>query len=393
MNKEIIQHHDFGAEYEDSTPLIYSQPVRNFSKRVLHGEDEDVDLVPETSMRIWYNNQFGSFAQHKHDVLEICIPIENEYKYIVNGKSFLLSPGDILFIPPGMLHEIECLNEGCRFIYLFSIDFLKEFYEFSFLTDFLNEPRLVNESSYPTLYGKIYSAFMAINDQYFMYTNMVLEMPIYAKLLEVFSLIASVHPQFSPIRTEDAKTKSKYEKFRALINHINSHYMEEITLEWAADYAGFSKFHFSRLFKEYTDVTFADYLMHRRMQAAKILLSESGSTVTEIAFQTGFNNLTSFTRSFRNSTGMTPSEFRQIKQAQAAAAAEKEAAALAAASDVESGSTDALSSTSGSEVRLASALASHDSSSDTESIIPDTPVPLPHSVFTTASDFDFTDEM
>ena len=321
MNNEIIQHHDFSRDYDGSTPLIYSQPVRNFSKRVLHGEDEDVDLVPETSMRIWYNNQFGNYAQHKHDVMEICIPIENESKYIVNGKSFNLVPGDILFIPPGMLHEIECQNEGCRFIYLFMIDFLKEFYEFNFLTDFLNEPRLVNETTFPTVYGKIYSAFMEINDQYFMYTNMVLEMPIYSRLLEIFSLLASLHPQFAPIRTEDAKTRSKYEKFRSLINHINSHFMEEITLEWAADYAGFSKYHFSRLFKEYTDVTFADFLMHRRMQAAKVLLSETSSTVTEIAFQTGFNNLTSFTRSFRNATGMTPSVYRQSRLAQQAAAA------------------------------------------------------------------------
>ena len=314
MNEDIIQNHGIRPGYDESTPLIYSQPVRSFSKRVLHGEDEDVDLVPETSIRIWYNNQFGNFSQHKHAVLEICIPIENEYKYIVNGKSYVITPGDILFIPPEMLHEIECQNEGCRFIYLFAVDFIKEFYEFSFLEEFFSEPRLVNDSTYPTIYGKIYSAFMAINDQYFMYTNMVLEMPIYSKLLEVFSLLAATNPQFAPIRTEDAKTKSKYEKFRSLINHINSHYMDEITLEWAADYAGFSKYHFSRLFKDYTDVTFADYLMHRRMQAAKVILSETPSTVTEIAFQTGFNNLTSFTRSFRNSTGMTPSEYRQSRQ-------------------------------------------------------------------------------
>ncbi|HBY32212.1 MAG TPA: AraC family transcriptional regulator [Clostridiales bacterium] len=387
MDNEIIQHHGFGAGYDDTTPLIYSQPVRNFSKRVLHGEDEDVDLVPETNMRIWYNNQFGNFAKHKHDVLEICIPIENDYKYIVNGKNFVISPGDILFIPPETLHEIECQNEGCRFIYLFSIGFLKEFYEYSFLTDFFSEPKLINESTYPNLYGKIYSAFMAINDQYFMYTNMVLEMPIYAKLLEIFSLIASVHPQFSPIRTEDAKTKSKYEKFRSLINHINSHYMDEITLEWAADYAGFSKYHFSRLFKDYTDVTFSDYLMHRRMQAARILLTDTSNTVTEIAFQTGFNNLTSFTRSFRNATGKTPSEFRQIQQANKALHAAAEAEASSSVSEEtpeeikpEPALANSVSGVSGTAVSAHGTLTHPDSH------------PIPHSVFTTGSDFDFEDE-
>ncbi len=325
MNEEIIQNHTEPEKSSDITPVIYSQPVRKFSSRILHGEDEDVDLVPETSMRIWYNNQFRSYSAHKHDVLEICIPIENDYKYIVNGKSYSLLPGDILFIPPGTLHEIECQNEGCRFIYLFVIDFFKEFYDYVFISEFLSEVRLVNAANYPSIYGKIYEAFMRINDQYFMYTNMVLEMPIYSRLLEVFSLLASLHPQFSPIRLEDAKTKSKYEKFRSLINHINTHFMDEITLEWAADYVGFSKYHFTRLFKEYTDVTFSDFLTHRRMQAARVLLGDTSLSITEIAFQTGFNNLTSFTRCFKNATGTTPSLYRQAKIAQySAPVAEKE---------------------------------------------------------------------
>ncbi len=389
MNEDILKNHGLHSEYDGSTPLIYSQPVRSFSKRVLHGEDEDVDLVPDTNMRIWYNNQFGNYSQHKHNVLEICIPIENEYKYIANGKSYVINPGDILFMPPGMLHEIECQNEGCRFIYLFAIDFIKDLYEFSFLTDFFSEPRVINEAAFTQVYGKIYSAFMSINDQYFMYTNMVLEMPIYAKLLEIFSLLASINPQFAPIRTEDDKTKSKYEKFRSLINHINSHYMEEITLEWAADFAGFSKYHFSRLFKDYTDVTFADYLMHRRMQAARILLTDTSSTVTEIAFQTGFNNLTSFTRSFRNATGMTPSEYRQTQQANKAsrAALPSELPSQGSESSPE-GSSDTASEVSHGIPRQipdpdfpeAKALTHPDSH------------PIPHSVFTTGSDFDFEDE-
>ena len=90
--------------------------------------------------------------------------------------------------------------------------------------------------------------------------------------------------------------------------------MDDITLEWAANYVGFSKFHFTRLFKEYTYVTFYDYVMHRRMQAAKVMLADSNLSITEIAFQTGFNNLSSFTRGFRNTVGQTPSEYRLARQ-------------------------------------------------------------------------------
>lgn len=313
MNDELLNNHPMSDEYDDTTPIIYNQPVKQFSKRVLIGDDEDVDFVPDTSMRIWYNNQFRSYAAHKHDALEICIPIENEYKYIVGSKSYTLVPGDIFFVPPGILHEIECENEGCRFIYLFEVDFLSGLFDFSFLRDFFKEVRLVNETNYSSIYGQIYSEFMGINDQYFLYENMVLEMPIYSRLLNIFSLLITMNPQFAPIRLEDSKTRDKYAKFKSLINHINSHFMDEISLEWAANYVGFSKYHFSRLFKEYTDVTFYDFLMHRRMQAAKVLLTDTNMTITEIAFQTGFNNLTSFTRCFKNVTNRTPSEYRATK--------------------------------------------------------------------------------
>lgn len=301
-------------DFDDGTPIIYNQPVKQFSRRALHGENEDVDFVPNTKLRIWYNNEYKSYPQHRHEALEICIPIENEYKYVVGNKSFSLEPGDILFIPPESLHEVVCENEGCRFIYMFAIDFLKELRDFSFLTDFFKEPRLVNESSFPTVYGKIFQIFMQINDSYFQYENMVLEMPIYSRLMDILSLLVTVNPQFNPVLLEESKTKSKYEKFKSLINHINAHFTEDLSLEWAANYVGFSKYHFTRLFKEYTYVTFYDYLMHRRMQAAKVLLSDTNKTVTDIAFQAGFNNLTSFTRSFKNVTGVTPSEYRIAHQ-------------------------------------------------------------------------------
>lgn len=314
MNEEIIHSPEMNVheEYDDTTPIIYNQPVKQFSKWVLHGDEEEVDFVPNTSIRIWYNNQYRNYPLHKHEAIEVCIPIENEYKYIVGSKSYTLVPGDVFIIPPGIPHEIECENEGCRFIYLFKISFLKELFEYSYLNDYFKEVHVINEANFSN-YGQIYSAFMWINDQYFTYENMVLEMPIYSKLLNILSLLVRTNPQFTPIRMEDSKSKDKYAKFKALINHINSHFMDEITLEWAADYVGFSKFHFTRLFKDYTDVTFYDYLLHRRMQAARVLLSDTNKSVTEIAFQSGFNNLTSFTRSFKKYTGLTPSQYRLSK--------------------------------------------------------------------------------
>ena len=76
--------------------------------------------------------------------------------------------------------------------------------------------------------------------------------------------------------------------------------------------AGFSKYHFSRLFRQYTDTTFYKYLNQKRIAHAKQLLLDNDLPVLEIAFQCGFSNLSSFLRMFKLLTGYTPSELRKM---------------------------------------------------------------------------------
>ena len=93
------------------------------------------------------------------------------------------------------------------------------------------------------------------------------------------------------------------------MNYIDSNYQEDLTLEQVANYIGFSKYHFSRLFEQHTNTTFYDYLSHKRIQAAQALLTMD-IPITDIAFQTGFNNLTTFCRCFKKVTNCSPSEYR-----------------------------------------------------------------------------------
>ncbi len=71
---------------------------------------------------------------------------------------------------------------------------------------------------------------------------------------------------------------------------------EDLSLEGVASQAGFSKYHFSRLFKQYTDSTFYKYLNQKRIEFAKTLLQDPGVSVTEVAFKSGFSSLSAFLR-------------------------------------------------------------------------------------------------
>ena len=106
------------------------------------------------------------------------------------------------------------------------------------------------------------------------------------------------------------KQKEYIQKFNALMTYIDTHYMENLDLETVAKSVGFSKYHFSRLFKQYTNFTFGDYLCYRRIKAAEELLANPDLSITEVAIQAGFPSISTFNRLFKQHKNCTPSEYR-----------------------------------------------------------------------------------
>ena len=81
-------------------------------------------------------------------------------------------------------------------------------------------------------------------------------------------------------------------------------------MEEAANYVGYSKFHFARLFKEYSGMTYYDYQTSLKIKAVVEMLSETDLQISEIALRCGFNNLTSLSRNFKKQYGCSPSTYR-----------------------------------------------------------------------------------
>ena len=81
-------------------------------------------------------------------------------------------------------------------------------------------------------------------------------------------------------------------------------------MDEAANHVGYSKFHFARLFKEYTGMTFNDYQTTLKLKEVERQLSDTDLQISDIAMSCGFNNLTSLSRSFKKQYGCSPSQFR-----------------------------------------------------------------------------------
>lgn len=86
---------------------------------------------------------------------------------------------------------------------------------------------------------------------------------------------------------------------------------EPIDLESAAAEAGLSPFHFLRLFSSVLGVTPHQYLIRSRLRRAARLLADDGRSITDVAFEVGFGDLSNFVRTFHRAAGVSPRTFRQ----------------------------------------------------------------------------------
>lgn len=95
-----------------------------------------------------------------------------------------------------------------------------------------------------------------------------------------------------------------------VLDYLDTHYMDSITLEDGARRANMSLYHFSRFFKSVSGMSFTSYLNSIRVREAEKRLADSDKSVIDIALECGFSNVRTFNRVFRQLTGHTPSDLR-----------------------------------------------------------------------------------
>ena len=94
-------------------------------------------------------------------------------------------------------------------------------------------------------------------------------------------------------------------------DYIEAHLNRGMTLEELAYEAGFSKYHFSRIFQGIVQETLAHYVNRIRMEQALFLLAyRQDKNMTDIAYEMGFTDSAVFSRAFKNYYGMSPREYR-----------------------------------------------------------------------------------
>ena len=299
----------------NTTPKLinhdFSQPQGGSYTRIMQDREEIIDYLNNSHVRIWHNTESYNFENHYHNCVEMIFMYENDCLVQFPTNKLSLNTGDILLIPPYIMHQIMGTKQVRQFVIMLDVELLAHFGIYASTTSSINDILLCNKDTCPQIYDSVRNNIIEMINAYFL-NDSYWQLEVYSHFLFILAQLGKNEPLTTPVNEMlvGSGTKEHYDKFAELLQYVDINYSEQITLDTISSHVGFSKYHFIRLFKEYTGMTFYEYLTNKRIQHAKELL-KSNMGITEIAFSCGFNNQTSFCRTFKKVVGFPPTEYRQ----------------------------------------------------------------------------------
>lgn len=269
---------------------------------------EEVQYIRDTPIRIVVDDQIsmvrGILMPHWHDEVEIDCVLEGAVYYTVDGVTYRLEQGDIAVVGSGMIHSGRC-KEGNTIedtkATVMTLQINNNVFHYANYADPVFEvfhPKEDNTELLPVLLN-IKTVFQKQEPYYEVHLNScALELCYYLMLKQ----------------SEKGKSKSVNtgnNEIKEALQYIKNHCREKLTLEDVADILKYNASYFSRRFHQYTGFTFVEYLNRCRTAAAAVILLESDKTISEIAMDCGFPNVSSFITFFKRQYKMTPESYRK----------------------------------------------------------------------------------
>lgn len=248
---------------------------------------------------------------HWHEELQFTYVMSGELKIRIDGKDYALKEGECVFINCNLLHVTTSLTEEGRYISLNFPDKLLCFFPGS---------RMEQDYVFPYTRGYRLPAVVLKEDEEW-------KKELLAELREIFRLLGCGRAEYQiavkltsmwllfimHVKQDLVKpTKSylrKQERMQQMLTYIHNHYMEEVHLRDIAKAASVSIGECCRCFQNMVRTTPNQYLLKYRIEKSKELLRETQLSVTEIAYETGFNDSSYYIQCFKKYEGITPGEY------------------------------------------------------------------------------------
>ena len=261
-----------------------------------------------------YPANLAGLPVHWHEEFEVTYVRKGSCTYLIDLMPIRVKKGDFLFLPSGVLHGIPEGNtkmlETESFVFhpgmLGGMDVCGVKYisplengDIRFPYVFSKEGAGELSKGLKMLFDRLKNSFLDRETGY--------EMEVKACLLEMVLLLY----RESSFERRKEENQSTIERLRKVIQYIKENYQKSVTVGELAAVCHFSECYFMRFFKQYMNMTCVEYMNQYRMEIAAERLASGRESITDIALDTGFNNISYFNRVFKKSFGMTPKAYRQ----------------------------------------------------------------------------------
>ncbi len=251
-------------------------------------------------------------GSHTHDYYEFYFFIDGNVSMVIADKTYPLSPGDLVLIPPhiphyAIIHDTEVYYQ--RFVFWISRDYCNQLLRISPAYGYIMQQASVNKHY---IYHFDTIAFNAIQSKIF---NLIQEIhqDRYGKTAKiqnqvcdlVFDLNRATYEAEHPI-----EFKENASLYQNLVTYINAHLTDQISLDSIADHFYLSKYHISHVFKANLGISIKQYIIKQRLSLFKDYMCRNGE-IGKAYLQCGFSNYSSFYRDFKNEFGISPNEYKQ----------------------------------------------------------------------------------
>lgn len=255
----------------------------------------EVAAAGETTLEA---DEAAAGKDYAFDCHRILFVQEGEGTLLTQGKSFPVSEGSLCVLLSGNAHRIE-LAPGTklkgRWVHFHASYEDRELYR--------------NLNMQPTVRAADYEETLALYDRLFAW--LASPRPTRGLRLKaiMLDLISGIVEQMAIDESEDAPTQD-LQKLDAVMQYIDDHLADNITVEDLAKQVYLHPNYFIMFFKGLMGISPIQYVNNRRMEAAKNLLLDPESNVSEVANRVGMQ-IYYFSRVFKSYTGLTPSRYRK----------------------------------------------------------------------------------
>ena len=247
---------------------------------------------------------------HWHNEFEIIRVLEGEFRCFLNHTAYDLKAGDVLTVGGGVLHRGEPMGAVYECA-VFDINMLRRR---SHATSRFFDPLIshnaeilpgICDEKIKNAAGRLFSALSG-GSEFF-------ELEVYSALYDYFAGLYKNGSVNTPSGT-DNYSRHRNETVLHLLDWCEEHFTEQITLKRLSEVSGMSEKYLCRFFKEFTGCTPIEYINRARIEHASVLLAFHRATVTDAAMESGFNDLSYFSRIFKRYKGVRPSEIAGRKK-------------------------------------------------------------------------------